>query len=489
MRNSGILFHISSLPSAYGIGTLGKAAYNFVDFLERANQTYWQVLPVCPTSFGDSPYQSPSAFAGNPYFIDLDMLCEDGLLKKHEIDNYYFGEKAGEVDYARMFESRYPILRTAFSRFIPTLEYETFTAEHAFWLDDFAFFMAVKEHHHYKCWLYWDEDIRNREPEAIEKYSSMLERNIMFYKFVQYLFYTQWDKLKIYAHEHNVKLIGDMPIYVALDSSEVWTSGKYFLLDSDNLPTVVAGCPPDAFAPKGQLWGNPVYDWSVMADEGYAWWICRIEHAMQLFDKVRIDHFRGFESYYTIAYDNIDATVGDWKKGPGIDLFKAIENELGKVDIIAEDLGFLTPAVYELLRDCSFPGMKVLQFGFVSHEDSVYLPHNYTSNCIAYTGTHDNDTILGWYDEANVDEREFACKYVNATCREDFAKSCIKSLMASVAQTVVVPLADYMELGSEARINIPSTLGGNWTYRIDEESLSVELSDMIADITRVYKRR
>lgn len=488
MRESGILLHISSLPSPYGIGTLGKAAYHFVDFLERSHQKYWQVLPICPTSYGDSPYQSPSAFAGNPYFIDLDILCDNGLLKKHEIENYYFGNDEHTVDYGRLFENRYPLLRTAFSRFTPDEQYHRFIEKNAFWLDDFALFMAVKEHHHYKCWLYWDEDIRLRKPEAIQYYADMLSQHIAFYRFTQYVFSVQWENLKRYANEHGVKLIGDMPIYVALDSSEVWTQGQYFLLDEERLPIVAAGCPPDDFAEKGQLWGNPVYNWEVMQKEQYKWWVRRIEQAAQLFDRIRIDHFRGFEAYYTIPYGREDATEGKWEKGPGIALFNAVKNQLGDVDIIAEDLGFLTPEVYQLLADCGYPGMKVLQFAFDPDSDSPYLPHNYERHCVAYTGTHDNDTMLGWYNSASDKEKKFAQEYVHGTGSEDFAESCIRCVLASTAETVIIPLQDYLNLDSGARMNIPSTLGGNWTFRITADTLTEALERKIAKLTVVYKR-
>ena len=488
MRSAGILLHISSLPSPHGIGTLGKKAYDFVDFLEASHQTLWQVLPVCPTSFGDSPYQSPSAFAGNPYFIDLDILCKQGLLKESEIENYYFGHNAGRIDYAKLFDNRYPLLRKAFARFSPTEEYIKFKEKNSFWLNDFALFMAVKEYHHYNCWLYWDEPIRMRERTAVEEYSQLLARTMEFYEFLQFCFYEQWHKLKKYANSKGIKIIGDMPIYVALDSSEVWTDSKRFVLDENHIPTAVAGCPPDAFSEKGQLWGNPLYDWNIMREEDYAWWIKRIQHSSELFDMIRIDHFRGFESYYTIPYGNEDATVGEWRKGPGMDLFNALRSALGDMNIIAEDLGFLTPEVHEMLRQSGYPGMKVLQFGFCPDEDSIYLPHNYPKNCVAYTGTHDNDTMRGWYQTANERERDFAKLYVGAEREKDFSGSCIKAAMMSAADTVVIPMQDYLNLDGEARMNTPSTLGGNWMFRLTEDMLTKELSEHISALTKVYKR-
>lgn len=490
MRKSGILMHISSLPSPYGIGTMGKEAYAFIDFLKKSGQRWWQVLPVCPTSYADSPYQSNSAFAGNPYFIDLDTLCEEGLLIKEEIENYYFGDDETKIDYKLMFDYRYPILRTAFSRFEKNDSYYTFEQENSFWLEDYALFMSIKEHHHYRCWLYWDEDIRKAEPEAVERYRQMLLRNIEFYKFLQFKFYEQWEKLKRYANENNIGIIGDMPIYVALDSAEVWRTPEFFELDEEKLPIRVAGCPPDAFSATGQLWGNPLYNWNKMRDTGYDWWIKRIQMSFKLFDKVRIDHFRGFESYYAIPYGNEDATVGTWEKGPGIDLFNAVKYSLGDVDIIAEDLGYLTPEVHKLLADTGYPGMRVLQFAFNPYEDNMYLPHNLKPNCVAYTGTHDNDTFVGWYSATKGDERAFINSYLGINNNKKAAADAgIRVLMASCADLVVIPIQDYLRCSSESRMNIPSTIGGNWMYRIKKDELSDELCERILKITETFRRR
>ncbi|MCX7715158.1 MAG: 4-alpha-glucanotransferase [Clostridia bacterium] len=488
MRSSGILMHISSLPSKYGIGTLGKQAYEFVDFLKRAKQTYWQVLPINPTSYGDSPYQSPSAFAGNPYFIDLDMLCEDGLLKQSEISNYYFGDDSCGIDYARLFESRYPLLRTAFSRYEKDSQYESFVEENKFWLDDYALYMSVKEDNHYKSWLYWDDDIRLRQAEAVENYRRKMSRNIEFYKFIQYLFFCQWDKLKNYANQNGIFIIGDMPIYVALDSAEVWTESELFLLDENRMPKKVAGCPPDAFSPTGQLWGNPIYDWNKMKKDGYEWWIKRIDMATKLYDRVRIDHFRGFESYYAIPYGETTAVLGTWEKGPGIELFDAIRDSLGDVSIIAEDLGFLTPEVHKLLAQTGYPGMKVLQFAFDPYGDSDYLPHNYIKNCVAYTGTHDNNTAVGWYDEADRASVKYAGEYLHADRRADFADAFIRAVMSSVADTVIIPIQDFLGLNSKARMNTPSTIGKNWMFRVPDKVLTDVLADRIAYVTHIYRR-
>lgn len=488
MRRAGILMHISSLPSPYGIGTLGAEAYKFVDFLKRAGQSWWQVLPVCPTSYGDSPYQSNSAFAGNPYFIDLDILCEEGLLAKSEIENYFFGDNPLAIDYKRLFDFRFPALRKAFARFERTDEYYRFVEENRFWLADYALFMAIKEHNHFQCWLHWDEDIRFCRPEAVEHYRSMLSRSVDFYMFVQYEFYKQWGALKKYANDNGIGIIGDMPIYVALDSAEVWKNPEFFELDENKLPKRVAGCPPDAFSETGQLWGNPLYNWEFMRARGYDWWIKRIRMSFKLYDKVRIDHFRGFESYYAIPYEREDAMVGSWEKGPGMELFEAVKRELGDVDIIAEDLGYLTEDVHRLLADSGYPGMKVLQFAFNPYEDNFYLPHNYKPNCVAYTGTHDNDTMTGWYTQTSGDERKFVNDYLGVKRKVDVAYAAIRVLMASVAELVVIPMQDYLGQGSEARMNVPSTVGGNWLYRITSDALTDELADRIAALTKTYRR-
>lgn len=488
MRKAGILMHISSLPSNYGIGSLGEEAYKFVDFLKRSGQSYWQVLPVCPTSFGDSPYQSNSAFAGNPYFIDLDILCNEGLLEKHEIENYFFGDDDTAVDYKRLFDNRYPVLRKAFSRFERTDEYYLFVEENRFWLADYALFMAIKEHNHFRCWVYWDEDIRMCRPEAIEHYSEMLSRSIDFYMFVQYEFYKQWGELKNYANANGIKFIGDMPIYVALDSAEVWRSPEFFELDENKLPCRVAGCPPDDFSAKGQLWGNPLYNWEYMRSRGYDWWIKRIRMSFRLYDKVRIDHFRGFESYYAIPYGMKDATIGTWEKGPGYSLFEAVKGELGDVDIIAEDLGYLTEDVHRLVAECGYPGMRVLQFAFDPYGDNMYLPHNFKPSCVAYTGTHDNDTMAGWYSQTKGAQREFVNNYLGVKRKAEAVPASVRMLMASVADLVIIPIQDYLVQGSEARMNIPSTIGGNWLYRIEKDALTDELADRIKTLTKTFRR-
>ena len=488
MRKSGILMHISSLPSRCGIGTLGKEAYNFVDFLKKSGQTYWQILPVNPTSYGDSPYQSPSAFAGNPYFIDLFTLKEEGLLTEHEINNYFFGADETKVDYYRLFQNRYPLLRTAFQRFEPNEKFENFSEKNKFWLEDFALFMALKEENHYRSWIYWDSTLKQHNSDEVNEAKKRLSAKTEFYKFLQFEFYKQWAALKKYANENGIKIIGDMPIYVALDSAEVWSMPEQFMLDEENLPIKVAGCPPDAFSEKGQLWGNPIYNWEKMKNDGFTWWIERLKNAATLYDRVRIDHFRGFEAYYTIDYGKEDATEGAWEKGPGIELFEKIKSALGEIDIIAEDLGYLTPEVHKLLADCGYPGMKVLQFAFDPYGDSVYLPHNHVPNCVLYTGTHDNDTTKGWFSSLGNEEKAFACKYLGIKAENDMPEALIRAALSSVAETAVIPIQDYLKLGSEARMNIPSTLGGNWEYRVKSEDLSEELAGYIAELTRTYRR-
>ncbi len=488
MRKSGILMHISSLPGNYGIGSLGKDAYKFVDFLKKSGQSFWQVLPVCPTSYGDSPYQSNSAFAGNPYFIDLDTLKEEGLLNQREIDNYFFGENDESIDYKRLFDNRYPVLRKAFSRFEKTEEYYNFENQNNYWLDDYAFFMAVKEHHHFRCWLYWDEDIKSLKPEAVLRHREMLGRNIEFYKFIQFKFFEQWMKLKSYANQNGIEIIGDMPIYVALDSAEVWMHPEFFELDENKEPKRVAGCPPDAFTEDGQLWGNPLYDWGYMENTGYDWWIKRIRASFELFNMVRIDHFRGFEAYYTIPFGMENAKIGSWEKGPGMKLFNKVREMLGDVKIIAEDLGFLTEDVHKLLKDSGYPGMRVLEFAFNPYEDSMYLPHNLCKNTVSYTGTHDNDTMVGWYQKLKGEEKEFVNSYLGVKRKTEVAMAGIRALMQSKSNLVIIPIQDWLGKDSASRMNTPSTLGGNWLYRIRKDELTDELSEKIHNTTKTFRR-
>ncbi len=488
MRSSGILLHITSLPSPYGIGTLGKEAYDFVDFLKSAKQKYWQILPLNPTGFGNSPYQSFSAFAGNPYMIDLDMLCDSGLLLKDEYENADWGDNPQKVDFGKIYLHRSEILRKACARFIPDDEFEGFQAENAFWLDDYALFMALKNSFGGKPWYQWPLGLKTRNEQAVDGAKSLLSEEVAFHKTVQFLFFCQWQKLKKYANQNGIQIIGDLPIYVAHDSADVWGSPKQFELDDDFNPARVAGVPPDGFSSEGQLWGNPVFDWEYMRKDGYRWWIRRLEHSMKLFDRLRIDHFRGFSSYYTVAYGMENAVNGLWLKGPGIEFFKAIEAALGKQNIIAEDLGFVDEGVISLLKETGYPGMKVLQFAFDSRENSDYLPHNYEKNCVVYIGTHDNDTVEGWFENASAADVEFAVKYLRLDENEGRCLGVIKSALASVGETVILTMQDLLHLSSWARMNTPSTAENNWQWRALKEDINFSLANELAELTELYRR-
>ncbi len=488
MRSSGILLHITSLPSPYGIGTLGKEAYDFVDFLKSAKQKYWQILPLNPTGFGNSPYQSFSAFAGNPYLIDLDMLCDSGFLLKDEYENTDWGDNLQSVDFGKIYLHRSEILRKACARFIPNDEFEEFQAENAFWLDDYALFMALKNSFGGKPWYQWPLGLKTRNEQTVDGAKSLLSEEVAFHKTVQFLFFRQWQKLKKYANQSGIQIIGDLPIYVAHDSADVWGSPKQFELDDDFNPARVAGVPPDGFSSEGQLWGNPVFDWEYMRKDGYRWWIRRLEHSMKLFDRLRIDHFRGFSSYYTVAYGMENAVNGLWLKGPGIEFFKAIEASLGQQEIIAEDLGFVDEGVISLLKETGYPGMKVLQFAFDSRENSDYLPHNYEKNCVVYIGTHDNDTVEGWFENASAADVEFAVKYLRLDENEGRCLGVIKSALASVGETVILTMQDLLHLGSWARMNTPSTAENNWQWRALKEDINFSLANELAELTELYRR-
>ncbi len=490
MRKSGILMPVASLPSPYGIGTFGKSAYEFVDKLKEAKQAYWQILPLGPTGYGDSPYQSFSTFAGNPYFIDIDMLIEEGLLKSADLKGYDYGNNPQKVDYEKIYNCRFKILRKAFKRsdLAKDKEYKAFVSENKFWLEDYALYMSIKNSFGGKSFIEWDEDIRLRKKSAITEYSKKYAEDVDFYKFQQFYFSKQWKALKSYANENGIDIIGDIPIYVAFDSSDVWASPELFQLDDKNYPTAVAGCPPDAFSSTGQLWGNPLYDWEYHKKTDYAWWMKRLEYCYKLYDVVRIDHFRGFDEYYAIPYGNPTAEFGKWMPGPGYELFSVMKEKLGQKAVIAEDLGFLTKSVIKLVKKTGYPGMKIMQFAFDSREDSDYLPHNYIRNCIVYTGTHDNDTILGWYDELSRADRAFAKRYLGIKNKKDFRPAIIRAAMSSVADTCIIPVQDYLGLGAEARINIPSTVGGNWVWRMLPGAFTEELAREIAEDTVNYAR-
>ena len=414
-RSCGILMPISSLPSPHGIGTLGAEARKFVDFLADAGQSWWQILPVGPTSYGDSPYQSFSAYAGNPYFVDLDLLCEDGLLTPAEVNSVNWGTDPAKVDYSAIYNSRFPLLHLAMERGWErdADKVAAFSEENASWLPDYALFMAVKRHFGMQSWTEWpDEDIRLRRPEAVARYQEELADDIRLFTYIQYLFFRQWEDLRSYAHEKGIGIIGDLPIYVAMDSADVWADPRAFQLDERNVPAEVAGVPPDYFTADGQLWGNPLYDWDAMKADGYTWWIRRIAGASRLYDILRIDHFRGLESYWAVPYGETTAKIGRWVKGPGMDLIGVLTEKFPNIQFIAEDLGYLTPEVRQLLEDSGLPGMKVLEFAFDSREAANYLPHTYPRHCVCYAGTHDNATLMGWKDEAAPADIAMARQYL-----------------------------------------------------------------------------
>lgn len=489
-RASGVLLPIFSLPSKYGIGCFSKEAYQFIDRLKAAGQSYWQILPLGPTGYGDSPYQSFSTFAGNPYFIDLETLTGEGLLTAQECEYGCEGIWEDKIDYEKIYKTRFQILEKAFSRFGENDEYRAFVSENQFWLEDYSLYMAIKDRNGGVSWNEWEEPLKNKESQAIENAKAELSRQIAFYKFQQYEFDRQWKRLRSYANENGIEIIGDIPIYVAFDSADTWSAPEMFRFNDALEPIDVAGCPPDGFSQTGQLWGNPLYDWEYHKKTGYDWWIRRIEHCFRLYDVVRIDHFRGFDEYYAVPYGEKTAVHGKWMPGPGIELFRTLEEKIGRKRIIAEDLGFLTPSVIQLLKESGFPGMKVLQFAFDSREDSNYLPHTYTRNCVVYTGTHDNDTTKGWYHTAAGSTRQFAKEYMyKPRLDEDtLAGDFIAMAMGSAADLCIVPMQDYLGLGSDARINTPSTLGGNWEWRMKPGEPDEGTVREMERMTKIYGR-
>ena len=495
MRASGILLPISSLPGKYGIGSFSKEAYRFVDFLKDSKQQYWQILPIGPTSYGDSPYQSFSTYAGNPYFISLEELIEQGLLTEKECDKVDFGDKIDKVDYEKLYNGRFKLLKKAYKRsnIREREEFKEFKDENRYWLNDYAMFMAIKERFKGQSFDNWAEDIKLRWGYSMEYYQNELKEEIEFYKFVQYEFYRQWYKLKKYANDNGVKIIGDIPIYVAYDSADVWSHPELFQMDDKGKPIAVAGCPPDGFSATGQLWGNPLYKWDYHKQTNYDWWIKRIERSVQLYDVVRIDHFRGFDEYYSIPAKDDDAIDGHWEKGPGIDLFNDIKYCLGNVNIIAEDLGYITDSVRQLVNDSGFPNMKVLEFAFDSRDSSgprEYLPYNYNKNCVVYTGTHDNETLKGWLGSIESEEVEMVQKYIGRKIddKDELVDEVIRMAQASTANTCIIPLQDYLHLDNKARMNRPSTLGGNWCWRVKSRQITKKLSATIRELTVLYGR-
>jgi len=489
-RKSGILCPVSSLPSPYGIGCFSREGFEFVDFLGRAGQAFWQILPLGPTGYGDSPYQSFSTFAGNPYFIDLKQLTEKGWITPEECEGCDFGDDPEYIDYAKLYNARFEILRLAFhrSRISQDPDFLVFCKENAFWLDDYALYMAVKNSFHGKCWTEWEEDIRLRKKAALLLYADRYKEEVLFYQFQQYLFKTQWLELKSYANQKGIQIIGDLPIYVAFDSADTWSCPDLFQLNELCLPEAVAGCPPDAFSKTGQLWGNPLYRWEYHKKTGYDWWMKRISYCYQLYDVLRIDHFRGFDEYYSIPYQDKTAEFGHWEKGPGIEFFEIMKKKVGDRPVIAEDLGYLTKTVRKLVRKTGYPGMKILLFAFDHREPSDYLPQNYEHNCVVYTGTHDNDTISGWMKSASREDVSYAEKYLGIKQKKDFPKALIRAALSSTADTAIIPIQDYLELNNSARINTPSTLGNNWKWRLLQGQLKDSLAEELSEMVKLYGR-
>lgn len=482
--------HISSLPSPYGIGTLGKAACDFADFLHRAGQRYWQILPIGPTSYGDSPYQSFSTCAGNPYFIDLDLLEQDGLLTREEIDAVDWGTDAGRVDYGFQYSVRFDLLYNAYlrGRDRDADALREFRDANP-WVEEYALYMALKRSNSMQSWEHWPEEIRLRRPGAADTYATVLAEDTNFFIYLQFLFFRQWNRLRDYVHGLGIRIIGDLPIYVPYDSCDVWANPQLFQLDEGGLPTGVAGVPPDYFSEDGQLWGNPLYNWDAMRADGYRWWMQRIAAAGRLFDVIRIDHFRGLESYWSVPYGDVNARRGHWVKGPGQDFIDAVHRSFPELHLIAEDLGFLTPEVIELQRNSGYPGMKVLEFAFDPREPSNYLPHRYTTNCICYSGTHDNETLVQWLDGASPETVQYVQEYLGLRDRSECVSGILRAGMASVADVFIAQLQDYLELGAEARMNEPGTLSTkNWSWRVDASLLTDELADRIARMVKLYER-
>ncbi len=475
--------HISSLPSEYGIGKMGKHAFEFVDFLNSAGVKCWQILPLSPTSYGDSPYQSFSVNAGNPYFIDFEILEGDGLLERHEFASFTWETQPDKVDYKLIYDNCFKVLRIAYSRFKPAKfpEYKEFCEANKSWLDEYGLFMALKSRNDGKPWFEWEGEIALHKPKAVTEAKKQLKTEIGFYKFMQFEFSRQWKALKKYANDSDIEIVGDIPIYCALDSVEAWADHRLFWFNRKRRPVCVAGCPPDEFSPTGQLWGNPLYDWDYHKKTGYKWWIDRIRTASELYDIVRIDHFRGFESYYTIPFGNKDAVVGEWKKGPDYELFRMAEEKLGRLSIIAEDLGFITPEVREMLDKCGYPGMKVLQFGF--------SPHNFTTtNCFAYTGTHDNETLNGWVESLDKKSLKFAKKYLNVNRKSEIPMAVVRAAWGSVAEVACAQMQDFLDSPVGDRMNTPSTLGCNWQFRTKQADFTPELAKKIRKLNKMYNR-
>ena len=497
-RRSGILLSITSLPSKYGIGCFDQAAYDFVDWLEKAGQKYWQILPLGSTSHAgafDSPYQAYSAFAGNPYFISLDALVEEGVLTEEECAAASFGEDGSKIDYDLLYENRLPLLRKAYERsgVYKEQEYQQFISENFWWLDDYALFMAAKTFFDNKSWTEWPMDLRMHYDYALNYYRERLYFDIEFHKYLQYKFYQQWMRLKKYANDKDIHIIGDIPIYVSPDGSDVWAQPEMFQLDEGNKPTRIAGCPPDSFAVDGQVWGNPLYRWEHHKATGYHWWVTRMWYSFKLYDMVRIDHFRGFDEYFSIPADTASAHDGIWVEGPGMELFRTLKEQLGERAVIAEDLGMMTDSVRQLVKDSGYPNMKVLQFALDVTDEygtNEYKPHNYNNNCVVYTGTHDNETIAGWFAGLSKAERDNIREYMGDfdTANKRMYKKLVSLAMMSAADTCIIPIQDWLGLDNSARMNTPGTVDANWSWRLLSEQITDELAEEILIITKRYGR-
>ena len=489
MRHSGILMHITSLPAPYGVGTMGKSALEFIDFLEKAGQTLWQILPLSPTGYGDSPYQSCSTYAGNHYLIDLDALVQEGLLTSEELSGICWGGNAEKVDFGLLYQHRLPVLRKAYSRFTDAEALEAFCRENGDWLPDFTLYMALKDEYQGLPWFSWPDQLKKRNPDALWQTRQSLRDSIRFYSFVQYLFFKQWNALRDYAHKKNVRIIGDVPIYVPMDSVDVWANPELFQLDGDLKPEAVAGVPPDGFTADGQLWGNPLYRWEAHKKEQYGWWLRRLGAAGKLYDIVRLDHFRGFEAYWSVPATDSTARNGHWVEGPNMDFINAVKAGLPKLELIAEDLGYLTPSLLKMRDDSGWPGMKVLEFAFDSKEPSDYLPHTYPENSVCYTGTHDNMTMRQWFETADAEAVEYAKSYMALSEQEGYVWGTIRTACASVSRICVVQLQDYLNLSGAARMNCPGTSDGtNWTWRVQDGLCTDELAEKIYKLTALYGR-
>lgn len=492
MRKSGVMLHITSLPGPYGVGSMGKCARDFIDIMERNGQSIWQILPVCPTSFGDSPYASNSTFAGNPYLIDLDQLAFDGLLWWDEFQHEQWYTYPDRVDFAILARKRLPVLRKAAWRLLDHKpeDYDQFLKDNRDWLDDYALFMAIKNANEDKAWMDWPEEYKVYDKKKAAKWQEQFKNEIDVYQAIQYLFFRQWHELKRYANMHGIEILGDIPIYVAMDSVDAWSNPELFLMDKKSNPTVVAAVPPDAFSKEGQLWGNPVYDWPYQKKTGYKWWINRIDRMGKLYNILRIDHFRGFDSFYVVQAKAQNALGGKWMKGPGAELFKEVTRKLGPQNIVAEDLGILTPSVEKMLREVGYPGMKVMEFGLYANttEGQEYLPFAYPANSVGYCGTHDNDTIYGWFNKLSEVDKEYVREYLDSWDPHTINWKMIGTLLASPSDTTIVMAQDLLGLGSESRMNQPGVLAANWQWRLTPGQLSEDTMRHLGYLTRVYRR-